>query len=136
MHTDHVAGDSSEPMTQAHTYPSYERLVIPPGDALDEIILYLDDIAPKQGYATIVCYGCAWNAYWGSMWDGRNVMEFMNECDTDYVGMKFKPTHNQTRATEKYMYRIVGRVKNHIEKLIANRSNERAGGELPSACIG
>lgn len=50
---------------------------------LDPVHVWTQDIAKNQGRIVIVCYGCALNAYWGSM--GGTIKEFFLSASTGYI---------------------------------------------------
>lgn len=51
---------------------------------LDPITVIMRDIEPGRGELTVVHYGCAWQAYWGSTGTGT-LREFLRGVDADYV---------------------------------------------------
>lgn len=60
------------------------KMVITGASALDPIIVYADDIAPRQGKITIECWGKSWSAYWGGM-GARTLAEFFTSVSPDYA---------------------------------------------------
>lgn len=57
---------------------------IPARNNLDPISVFVQDQAAGRGRIVVTCYGNAWQAFWGAMGD-RTVMEFVAQCDADYV---------------------------------------------------
>lgn len=57
---------------------------IPARNKLDPISVFVQDQAAGRGRIVVTCYGNAWQAFWGAMGD-RTVMEFVAQCDADYV---------------------------------------------------
>lgn len=52
---------------------------------LDPIDVFLEDHSPKHGSVTIKCYGQSWTTYWGGMWDGLTVAQFIQAAPAEYV---------------------------------------------------
>jgi hypothetical protein len=86
------------------------------GDAsLDTITVYWHDYKPGQGMVTLVCWGCAWTAFFGAM-SGETIREFFSRADVGYLVTKLGITQflKQTKTHEKYLGRIVSAVKKFI----------------------
>lgn len=77
--------------------------------ALDPIHVYWTNVGVGQGYATIICYGCAWTVYFGGM-GGQTIQEFFQHADTPYLLSKL----GNAKATKKdslYLERIIVAIK-------------------------
>ena len=61
------------------------KLVITGAQNLDPITVFLEDLAPCKGMITVSCWGKSWTAYWGGMWEGRNIGQFFCELNTSYI---------------------------------------------------
>lgn len=75
--------------------------------ALDPITVFLNDNGDKSGMITIVCYGQAWSAYFGSMGCGLN--EFLRSVSTDYLAGKMELPKSKKHEIA-YLHRIVDAV--------------------------
>lgn len=65
-----------------------KKLVISDLERLDPITVFLEDLDPRQGKATITCYNESWTSYWGGMGD-RTIAEFILSCDEHYLAKNF-----------------------------------------------
>lgn len=61
-----------------------EKLVILDLKNIDNITVFLEDLAPRQGRITISCYNESWTAYWGGIGE-RTIAEFFLMCDEGYL---------------------------------------------------
>lgn len=57
---------------------------IPARNNLDPISVFVQDQAAGRGRIVVTCYGNAWQGFWNAMSD-RTVMQFVAQCDPDYV---------------------------------------------------
>ena len=91
---------------------SVELYEIPEQDGLDSIRVYWHNVAPGKGYVTIVCWGCAWNSYFGGMGDGT-IQDFFRRADTNYLVDKLGITQwlKQTKRHGAYLAKIINAVK-------------------------
>lgn len=85
--------------------------------ALDPITVYWWDGRPDEGNVTLLCYGCAWTAYFGGM-GGRTIKQFFAEADTPYLTGKLgiTPILTQRKADHSYLGRIIEAVKAAIKQ--------------------
>ncbi len=65
-----------------------QKLVISDVPKLDPITVFLEDLEPRKGKATITCYNESWTSYWGGMGD-RTIGEFILSCDDHYLAKNF-----------------------------------------------
>lgn len=61
-----------------------KKLVISDVPGLDPITVFLEDLEPRKGKATITCYKESWTAYWGNMGD-MTIAEFILSCNEHYL---------------------------------------------------
>lgn len=64
------------------------KLIISEVPRLDPITVFLEDLAPREGKATISCYNQSWSAWWGGMGD-RSIKDFILACDEHYLANNF-----------------------------------------------
>jgi hypothetical protein len=64
------------------------KLIISEVPRLDPITVFLEDLAPREGKATISCYNQSWSAWWGGMGD-RSIKDFILSCDERYLANNF-----------------------------------------------
>jgi hypothetical protein len=91
------------------------QLTITDAPALDGIQVICQNFEPGRGMITIVCYGRAWTAYWGSM-SGSTVQEFVARVGAGYVvsnlvrgmGQRLKRAE---KTEDAYLQRIVEAVQ-------------------------
>ena len=78
---------------------------------------YWHNYNPGQGMATIVCYGCAWNCYFGAMGED-SIQKFFARADVDYLTTKLVYTQflKNTVQHKKYVTRIVTAIKEFLAK--------------------
>jgi len=69
-------------------------------DCLDPVHVWTQDIAKNQGRIVIVCYGCALNAYWGSM--GGTIKEFFAKASVSYIFNIFEHNIRDSYDVENY----------------------------------
>ena len=78
---------------------------------LDPVTAYFSDQSPGQGRLTVVCYGTAWTAWWGSMGSGATVREFVRSLDAGYLyGCLVRSNYShgkQTKQQEEYLRRVI-----------------------------
>lgn len=82
---------------------------------LDIIHVFWMDVAPGAGYCTIICYGSAWTAYFGSM--GKNtIRQFFEGAETEYLVGKMgnTPHLKSTKRDNAYLARIIDAVKAYL----------------------
>lgn len=96
---------------------------IPARNNLDPISVFVQDQAAGRGRIVVTCYGNAWQAFWGAMGD-RTVMEFVAQCDADYVSgnMISGRQTRMTKAERAYTERIATEV---IAEFRALRDSQR-----------
>ena len=96
--------------------PSVERMYIPHQPGLDGITVYWQNYEPGKGMVTIVCYGCAWNSYFGAMPE-NTIQEFFAKADVSYlVGRLGSTQFLKTNTTHlKYLARIIEAVKEALK---------------------
>ena len=90
---------------------SVTKLFITKSKVLDPITVFLEDFEEGKGAITIVCYGQAWNAYWGAM-GGRTIVEFVCAFDEDYIANRL----GASRRDEAYVLKIVRAVKEALSQ--------------------
>ena len=56
-----------------------ETLQIPHSDSLDPITVYWHNYEPGKGMVTMVCWGCAWNAYFGISTGEETIQDFFRK---------------------------------------------------------
>lgn len=76
--------DGAAPPAQGIDLGQVREIRIPARNNLDPISVLAQDQASGRGRIVVTCYGNAWQAFWGEMGD-RTVMEFVAQCDADYV---------------------------------------------------
>lgn len=72
------------PPAQGIALGQVREIRIPARNKLDPISVFVQDQAAGRGRIIVTCYGNAWQAFWGAMGE-RTVMEFVAQCDADYV---------------------------------------------------
>jgi hypothetical protein len=65
-----------------------KKIVISDVPHLDPVTVFLEDLEPRKGKATITCYNESWTAYWGGM-GNRSISEFILSCDNGYLAKNF-----------------------------------------------
>lgn len=88
------------------------KLVISDMPNLDPITVFLEDLEPRKGKATITCYNESWTAYWGGMGD-KTIAEFILSCNEDYLVGNFSEQIEFNRIDLEAM---VDHAKKHIIK--------------------
>jgi hypothetical protein len=75
--------------------------------SLDRIHVFWINLEPGQGYIIVMCYGCAWSAYFGGM-AGDTIQQFVARVEVDYLATKLTPTSQRryTKAETAYLTRI------------------------------
>ena len=92
-----------------------EKITITDKKGLDPIHVYLEDTAKNQGRITIVCYGCALNAYWSSM--GKGIKEFFAYASVDYISNIFKNNIRDSYDVENF------KITEYKGRMLENRVN-------------
>ena len=64
-----------------------DYLLITDYKGLDPVHVWTQDIGKNQGRINILCYGCAINAYWGTM--GGTIKEFFVKAPVSYISNIF-----------------------------------------------
>jgi len=79
---------------------------------LDPIHAIWINVGPGIGYVTLMCFGCAWTAYFGAM-NGRTIQAFFASVDVDYMvnAMSYRSTLKVGKRYEAYLARIVKAVQ-------------------------
>jgi len=100
----------------------FREIRIPARNKLDPISVFAQDQAAGRGRIVVTCYGNAWQAFWGAMGD-RTVMEFVAQCDADYVAgnMISGRQTRMTKAERAYTERIAAEVIAEFRTLIDQR---------------
>jgi hypothetical protein len=90
---------------------------IPEGAGLDTINVYWHDIGPGKGYVTIICWGCAWTAYFGGM-GGHNIQSFFASADVPYLINKLGYTQwlKASKKHDAYLGRLVFAIQESLRK--------------------
>ena len=93
-----------------------ETLQIPHSDALDPITVYWHNYEPGKGMVTMVCWGCAWNAYFGSTGE-ETIQDFFRKAGASYLVNKMLGYEWQkdTKKHQKYLGRLINAVKAALE---------------------
>lgn len=91
--------------------------------ALDPITVFVEGIGPGSGRITLVCYGQAWNAGWGSSGD-KGVKAFFLSCDDDYLSNCFvrhgrQMSQKAMKREQDYLLRIVAAAKQALAMVSA-----------------
>lgn len=86
--------------------------VISQVDGLDTIHVFWVNVEPGQGYVTIICWGCAWTAYFGGM-SALTIEEFFLSADVPYLVSKmgFSRVLAGRKKDLDYLARIIKAVK-------------------------
>ena len=94
---------------------SVDAIQIIGASALDPIHVFWMNVEPGQGYVTIICYGCAWTAYFGAMGE-RTIQAFFSQADVDYLVTKMgiNSALKQGKKYDAYLGRIVKAVKDAL----------------------
>lgn len=95
------------------------KLVISDVPRLDPITVFLEDLAPREGKATISCYGQSWSAWWGGMGD-RSIKDFILSCDEHYLANNF----GRGISLDHTIADVEG-IADHARHHIANRRKDR-----------
>jgi hypothetical protein len=87
-------------------------LEIPAQPGLDPITVYWHNYEHGKGMVTVVCYGSAWNCYFGGM-SGRTIQEFFAYADTSYLTPKLNCAQflKKNRGHDRYVAQIIDVVK-------------------------
>jgi hypothetical protein len=98
--------------------PTLERMYILPSQRLDGITVYFDDYEVGKGMATVVCYGKAWNCYFGAMGD-RTIKAFFASAYPEYLVDKLSrydiPNARFRKKEEDYLTRIVESIQQNLK---------------------
>jgi hypothetical protein len=93
-----------------------EAVRIAGADGLDPIHVFWHNVEPGKGYATVICYGCAWTTYFGAM-SGRTIQQFFAEADADYLVVKMGAPHlKQGKRHDAYLGRIVKAIQESLRR--------------------
>ena len=94
-----------------------EAVRIDATDGIDPIIVFWVNVEPGKGYVTVICYGSAWTAYFGSM-GGLTIQQFFSEVDVDYLVTKMGNTPQLKRGKrhDSYLARIVKVIQASLEE--------------------
>ncbi len=111
------------PPAQGIDLGQVREIRIPARNNLDPISVFVQDQAAGRGRIVVTCYGNAWQAFWGAM-GNRTVMEFVAQCDADYVAgnMISGRQTRMTKAERAYTERIATEV---IAEFRALRDGQR-----------
>lgn len=106
-----------------------EAIQISGASALDTIHVFWVNVEPGQGYVTIICYGCAWTAYFGGMM-GATIQGFFLSADVEYLVSKMgnNPTLKQGKKYDAYLRRIIEAVKASLASAPPAPLGELVGG--------
>lgn len=121
-----VAATASPEMLGA-TVPEIRIVKIPRRNNLDPIDVFVQDYELGRGRIVITCHGQAWCGFWSAM-GARTVMQFVAECDADYVaGNMISGRHGRTPKHERaYVERIAAEVIAEFRAM----SDQRAAQEV------
>lgn len=108
--------------TAASTEKQTREIRIPARNNLDPISVFVQDQAWGRGRIVVTCYGNAWQGFWGAMGD-RSVMQFVAQCDPDYVaGSLLQGRQTRIAKHERdYTTRIAAEVIAEFRTLIDER---------------
>ena len=102
------------------TDTTVQLLTITDVPGLDTIRVYLEDYEPGRGRITISCYGRAWTAYWGGMYQAT-LKQFVPSCGADYIrdnlvrGMEQRMART-LKAENAYLLRVVEAVQEALRR--------------------
>lgn len=110
------------PTAQGIDLGRVREIRIPARNNLDPISVFVQDQAAGRGRIVVTCYGNAWQGFWGAMGD-RTVMEFVAQCDADYVtgNMISGRQTRMTKAERAYTERIAAEVIAEFRTLLGQR---------------
>lgn len=82
---------------------------------LDQIIAYWLNMEPGQGMVTITCYGNAWTAYFGSMYE-KTIQEFFAGASVEYLTgkMGISQVLKQRKQDTAYLSKIISAVRDKL----------------------
>lgn len=111
------------PPAQGIDLGQVREIRIPARNKLDPISVFVQDQAAGRGRIVVTCYGNAWQAFWGAMGD-RTVMQFVAQCDPDYVaGSMLQGRQTRIAKHERdYATRIAAEVIAEFRTLIDKRN--------------
>ncbi len=94
---------------------------------LDPIHVFWVNVEPGQGYATVICYGCAWSVYFGAM-SGRTIQRFFAEVGTDYLvnAMNRATTLKQGKKYDAHLGRIVKAIQVSLAETVEHEAQKGA----------
>jgi hypothetical protein len=87
------------------------------GEALDPVLVILQDFGGGRGRLTLECYGQAWSAYWGAMGNDNSLRGFLGGASHEYIGnclirgVRGSGSNKFIANQERYLLRIVKTVK-------------------------
>ncbi|MFY0183224.1 hypothetical protein PV767_03980 [Stenotrophomonas rhizophila] len=95
---------------------------------LDPISVFVQDQAAGRGRIVVTCYGNAWQGFWNAMGD-RTVMQFVAQCDPDYVaGSMLQGRQTRIAKHERdYATRIAAEVIAEFRTLIDDQRDAAPG---------
>lgn len=95
-----------------------ESIRIEGAPALDPVTVFFEDFEPHAGRVTVVCYGEAWTAFFGSMGD-ESIRDFVKGAPNNYLASKLLPYSGQLKVkAEKEQYRYLERIVSAIQEAI------------------
>lgn len=94
------------------TTSTVKKVVISDVPNLDTVTVFLEDLEPSKGKATITCYNESWTYYWGGMGD-RTIAEFILSCDEHYLAKNFGGNIDHNLID---LENMADHVRNHIIK--------------------
>ena len=74
------------------------KLTIHDVPSMDPIAVYLEDLGPGRGKATITSSNDSWSYGWNAMGEGYDIRKFLSKCDTPYLAQKFGPDVPRTET--------------------------------------
>ncbi|OEZ92157.1 hypothetical protein JAB9_47230 [Janthinobacterium sp. HH107] len=99
-----------------------QQLLITGASGLDPIRVLIEDLESGKGLLTVCCFHNAWamafTGYWGAMSD-RTLMQFLVDCDPDYIAGNLEWSLAKTRKQTKYLTRIVVAMQAALRELAA-----------------
>ena len=71
------------------TTETVSKLIITEIPSQDPISVYLEDMGPGRGKATITCCSDSWTSGWEAIGNEYDIRKFLLACDNDYLIRKF-----------------------------------------------
>lgn len=75
------------------------KLTLSEIEGLDPVHVYLEDVGPRHGRLTIVCWDEAWTTYWGGMGD-QSLAEFLVSVNVGYIANRLSSIDRSVPAEE------------------------------------